>query len=206
MKGMKTLRSALAPVIVSVCFAAPAWAETLSLDDLSQYLNSLGTVQADFVQKNDDGSSASGTLILKRPGRMRLEYGGLNDPLVLGSGGQVAIFDPASNEPPQRFPMSKTPLSLILAKNVNLSTAKMVVSHTEENGDTVVRAQDPAHPEYGSIDLIFSDTPLLKAWVINDDAGGSTRVNLTKLRLGGTVRDILFNVRSEARKRGTPLE
>lgn len=203
---MKTLRYALAPVIASICFALPAAAEKLSLKELSTYLNGLGTVQADFVQKNDDGSSAKGVLTLKRPGRMRLSYGGQNDPLVLGSGGQVAVFDPGSNEPPQRFPMSKTPLSLILAKNVDLTKAKMVVSHTEKSGDTVVRAQDPAHPEYGSIDLIFSGAPLLKAWVIHDEGGGSTTVQLTKMRLGGTVRDAEFNIRSEARRRGTPLE
>ncbi|RPE64858.1 outer membrane lipoprotein-sorting protein [Pacificibacter maritimus] len=202
---MKTLRLALAPVIASVCFAMPAMAEKLSLQDLSAYLNSLGTVQADFVQTNDDGSKSNGILTLKRPGRMRLEYGGGNDALVLGSGGQVAIFDPASNEPPQRFPMSKTPLSLILAKNVDLTTAKMVVSHTEENGDTIVRAQDPAHPEYGSIDLVFGDRPILKAWVINDDTGGSTTVQLTKMQLGGSVRDREFNIRAEASERGTPL-
>lgn len=203
---MKILRFAFAPVIASVCFALPAWADKLSLDQVSTYLNSLGTVQADFVQTNDDGSSATGVLTLKRPGRIRLEYGDDTDPLVLGAGGQVAIFDPASNEPPQRFPMSKTPLSLILAQNIDLTAAKMVVSHTEQNGDTVVRAQDPAHPEYGSIDLIFSSTPLLKAWIVNDDTGGATKVNLTKMRLGGTVRDIKFNIRAEARRRGTPLE
>lgn len=203
---MKTLRYALAPVIASVCFALPAAAEKLSLNELSGYLNSLGTVQADFVQMNDDGSTSNGVLTLKRPGRMRLSYGGQDDPLVLGSGGQVAIFDPASNEPPQRFPMSKTPLSLILANDVDLSRAKMVVSHTEKDGDTIVRAQDPNHPEYGSIDLIFGDRPVLKAWVINDESGGSTTVQLTKMRLGGTVRDTEFNIRSEARRRGTPLE
>jgi outer membrane lipoprotein-sorting protein len=203
---MKTFRYALAPVIASVCFAFPAMAEKLSLQELSGYLNSLGTVQADFVQDNDDGSSSKGVLTLKRPGRMRLSYGGVNDPLVLGSGGQVAVFDPGSNEPPQRFPMSKTPLSLILASDVDLTRAKMVVSHTEKNGDTIVRAQDPEHPEYGSIDLVFGDRPILKAWVINDESGGSTTVQLTKMRLGGTVRDADFNIRSEARRRGTPLE
>lgn len=203
---MKTLLHAIAPVIASVCFALPAAAEKLSLKEVSAYLNSLGTVQADFVQKNDDGSSSKGALILKRPGRMRLSYGGEGAPLVLGAGGQVAVFDPGSNEAPQRFPMSKTPLSLILASDVDLSRAKMVVSHTEKNGDTIVRAQDPEHPEYGSIDLVFGDRPILKAWVINDDSGGSTTVQLTKMRLGGAVRDSEFNIRSEARRRGTPLE
>ncbi|WP_460273116.1 LolA family protein [Celeribacter sp. ULVN23_4] len=197
---------ALAPALIALSAAAPAMAEKLPLSELSAYLNGLSTVEADFTQTNDDGSKSDGSVTIKRPGRMRLDYGGANEALVLVSGGQVAVFDPGSNEPPQRFPLSKTPLSLMLARNVDLSKAKMVVSHTEQNGDTVVRAQDPDHPEYGSIDLIFSATPVLKAWVIHDDTGGSTTVQLTKMKLGGSVSDREFNIRSEADRRGTPLD
>ncbi|WP_417242020.1 LolA family protein [Celeribacter sp.] len=202
---MTFIRTALAPALVVISLAAPAAADKLSLDQLSQYLNTLGTVSADFVQTNDDGSRSNGVLTIKRPGRMRLEYTTSKD-LVLTSGGQVGVFDAGSNEPPQRFPLSKTPLNVILKNNVNLSQARMVVSHTEENGDTVVRAQDPAHPEYGSIDLIFSDTPVLKAWVVHDDTGGSTTVQLTRMRLGGNVPDAQFNIMAEADKRGTPVD
>lgn len=197
---------ALAPALIALSAAAPAMAEKLPLSELSAYLNGLSTVEADFTQTNDDGSKSDGSVTIKRPGRMRLDYGGENEALVLVSGGQVAVFDPGSNEPPQRFPLSKTPLSLMLARNVDLTKAKMVVSHTEQNGDTVVRAQDPDHPEYGSIDLIFSATPVLKAWVIHDDTGGSTTVQLTKMKLGGSVSDREFNIRSEADRRGTPLD
>ncbi|WP_417269380.1 LolA family protein [Celeribacter sp.] len=202
---MTLFRIALAPALFVLSLAAPAAAEKLSLDQLSNYLNTLGTVTADFVQTNDDGSRSKGVLTIKRPGRMRLEYETSKD-LVLTSGGQVGVFDAGSNEPPQRFPLSKTPLNLILKNNVNLSQARMVVSHTEQNGDTIVRAQDPAHPEYGSIDLIFSDTPVLKAWVVHDDTGGSTTVQLTKMRLGGKVSDGQFNIHAEANRRGTPLD
>lgn len=204
---MKRFLTALAPAaLIALSSVAPAAAEKLSLSTLSTYLNSLGTVQADFVQTNDDGSKSSGEVTIKRPGRMRLDYGGDNDALVLVSGGQVAVFDPGSNEPPQRFPLSQTPLSVILKRNVDLNAAKMVVSHREQNGDTIVRAQDPDHPDYGYIDLIFSATPVLKAWVIHDQGGGSTTVQLTKMSLGGSVSDRTFNIRAEANRRGTPID
>ena len=204
---MKRFLTALAPAaLIALSSVAPAAAEKLSLSTLSTYLNSLGTVRADFVQTNDDGSKSSGEVTIKRPGRMRLDYGGNNDALVLVSGGQVAVFDPGSNEPPQRFPLSQTPLSVILKRNVDLNAAKMVVSHREQNGDTIVRAQDPDHPDYGYIDLIFSATPVLKAWAIHDQGGGSTTVQLTKMSLGGSVADRTFNIRAEANRRGTPID
>lgn len=203
--GMKMFRFSLAPVLASLAFATPAVAEKLSLSTLSDYLNGLGTVSADFVQTNDDGSQSAGKLVIKRPGRMRLEYTD-SAALVLTSGGQVAIFDPGSNEPPQRFPLNKTPLNLILKRNVDLTTARMVVSHTEQNGDTIVRAQDPAHPEYGAIDLIFGASPILKAWVVYDESGGETTVQLTKMQLGGRIADRDFAIHAEAKARGTPIE
>lgn len=202
---MKLFRFALAPALAVLTLATPAVAEKLSLAEISAYLNGLGTVEAEFTQINDDGSRSNGQLTIKRPGRMKLEYAG-SGAMVLTGGGQVAVFDPGSNEPPQRFPLSQTPLNLILKRNVDLTTAKMVVSHTEQNGDTFVRAQDPDHPEYGSIDLIFGDRPILKAWIVNDDAGGSTTVQLTKMRLGGSVGDGLFNITRVARERGTPVD
>ncbi|AJE45134.1 LolA family protein [Celeribacter indicus] len=204
---MKRFLTALAPaVLFALSTVAPAVAEKLPLSTLSAYLNGLSTVQAEFVQTNDDGSRSNGTVTIKRPGRIRLEYGGPGDPLVLGMGGQVAVFDPGSNEPPQRFPMSQTPLNVILARNIDLTRAKMVVSHTERNGDTIVRAQDPDHPEYGYIDLIFSNTPVLKAWIVHDESGATTEVQLQRMSLGGSVSDGVFNIRSEARRRGTPLD
>ena len=204
--SMKVIRTALAPALVFACSAFPAFAEKLSLSEISAYLNGLGTVSADFTQLNDDGSRSTGVLTIKRPGRMRLEYGGQYDPLVLVSGGQVGVFDPGSNEPPTRFPLNQTPLSIILKKNVDLSTAKMVVSHTERNGDTIVRAQDPNHPEYGYIDLIFSDTPILKAWIIKGQDGSTTEMRLTKMRLGGNQPERKFSIRAEAKQRGTPID
>ncbi|HCI99679.1 MAG TPA: cell envelope biogenesis protein LolA, partial [Sulfitobacter sp.] len=57
------------------------------------------------------------------------------------------------NQPAETYPLSKTPLSIILAANVNLGQAKMVTGHNYDGTATTVRAQDPAHPEYGNIEL-----------------------------------------------------
>ncbi|SLN68517.1 lipoprotein chaperone [Aquimixticola soesokkakensis] len=201
----QTFRALFAPLAfaaTTALAAVPAAAEVVPLATLSQYLNGLGTVQAQFTQTNDDGSTSSGNVTIKRPGRIKLDYPA-DKTMVMGSGGQVAIFDGKSNEAPTRFPMATTPLNLILARDIDLTTSRMVTAHQEVNGDTMVRAQDPDHPEYGSIDLYFGGNPLvLKAWVVNDDAGGATTVQLTQMSLGGSVSDRLFNIRAEMSARG----
>ncbi|MCV6825715.1 MULTISPECIES: LolA family protein [Halocynthiibacter] len=191
---MKMFRYLLAPIL-AVGMALPAAAEKIPLDVLSNYINSLKTATTTFKQINGDGTVSTGTLYMHRPGRARFEYAEPDDTLVVAGGSQVAIFDGKSNTGPEQYPLKRTPLSLILARNVNLRNAKMLVAHQAFGQDTVVRAQDPEHPEYGSIDLIFSDNPVrLKEWIINDSGGGSTRVMLNDLQTGVSLRAGLFNI------------
>ena len=71
-----------------------ASAEKFSLVELSNYFNKLDTFQANFRQFSDDGSEAKGVIQIKKPGRLRIDYKEPEDLLILGSGGQLAIFDP----------------------------------------------------------------------------------------------------------------
>jgi outer membrane lipoprotein-sorting protein len=177
--------------------ALPAAAQQLSLQEISNYLNSLGTATGGFTQVNADGSLSEGTFYLKRPGRVRFEYDDASGLFVAG-GGQVAVFDAASNEGPQRFPLSETPLSIILADNVNLGRAGMVTGHVSDGTRTMVTAQDPQHPEYGSIQLVFTADPVeLRQWVITDDTGSQTTVILNDMQTGVQIGDRAFNIQAE---------
>ena len=147
---MKLLHLILA-TLFSLTLVTSASAEKLSLAEISAYLNAMQTAQAEFTQINDDGTISTGQMFIRRPGRVRFEYDPPEESLVMAGGGQVAVFDAKSNQPPERFPLTKTPLNLILARNINLDRAKMVVGHTADATTTSVIAQDPQHPEYGSI-------------------------------------------------------
>jgi outer membrane lipoprotein-sorting protein len=199
---MKTFRALLAPLAL-IAFAAPALADEIPLKDISAYLNSLTTADTDFTQVNADGSVATGKLYIQRPGRARFEYAPPDKSLVLASGGQVAIFDAKSNQAPEQYPLKRTPLNLILASNIDLSRAKMVVAHKEDKNATQVVAQDPEHPEYGTIALVFTANPTtLRQWVITDDLGQKTTVILGDLHKGANYKASTFSFEIEARKRG----
>ncbi|KQB15408.1 outer membrane lipoprotein carrier protein LolA [Rhodobacter capsulatus] len=193
--------AALLPVLM-LALAAPAWAEKIPLAQLSAYLNGLTTAEAAFTQVNADGSKSTGKLYLKRPGRMRFEYTD-DKTLVLASGGQVAIFDPKSNQIAEQYPLKRTPLNLILADRIDLAQARMVVGHEAEGANTAVVAQDPQNPEYGTIRLVFSANPVtLRRWVITDDAGAKTVVILDQLKPGVDPGSLMFSIvaETEARK------
>ena len=193
------LTAAALPVVLG----SPARAAELSLGEISTYLNSLQTLQAQFTQVNDDGSILAGTLYMKRPGRMRFEYDPPEKSLVLAGSGQVAIFDGRSNQGPEQYPLKRTPLNLILERNVDLSRRKMVVGHKSDGVTTTVVAQDPDHPDYGTLELVFSSSPVeLRQWVVTDGGGNQTTVILGEMIKGGDFSTFLFNISHEKDKRG----
>lgn len=191
----------LAPL--ALLLPLPAAAEKISLAAISDYLNGLTTVETDFTQVNSDGSISTGKLYIHRPGRVRFEYAPPDRSLVIAGGQQVAIFDAKSNQPPEQYPLKRTPLNLILAANIDLGRAKMVVGHAEDGTSTRVRAQDPENPEYGTIELVFTANPVeLRQWVITDDLGAQTTVILGEMAKGGKLGASLFNITMETEKRG----
>jgi outer membrane lipoprotein-sorting protein len=199
--GMITRRAVLAPLAL-LMFTLPAQAEKIGLGTISQYLNGLTTVETDFTQVNADGSISTGKLFIRRPGRVRFEYAAPDVSLVLASAGSVAIFDDKSNQPPEQYPLTRTPLNLILAETVDLGRSGMVVAHSADGTSTRVKAQDPAHPEYGTIDMVFTADPVeLRQWVITDESGQDTTVILGEMQKGGSFPASLFSIQSEMDRR-----
>ena len=193
----------LAPIAFCLTALPVLAAEKLSLKDISQALNALKTVKGAFTQINDDGSITTGTIYIKRPGRARFEYNPPAPALVMAGGGQVAIFDPKSNLPPEQYPLKRTPLNLILKRNVHLNQENKVVGHDFDGTTTSVTAQDPKNPELGTIKMIFSGPPIeLRQWVITNQDGSQTTVILGDVTRGGSIASSLFSIPTEINKRG----
>ncbi|MEL7099332.1 MAG: outer membrane lipoprotein carrier protein LolA [Pseudomonadota bacterium] len=193
------MRAFLSSLALAVTLAAPAAADKLPLADISAYLNDMKTAEGTFTQINGDGSISNGRIYIKRPGRVRFEYDGPDSPLVVAGSNTVVIVDPKSNEPPESYPLRRTPLSIILAERVDLGRARMVTGHEFDGTATVVTAQDPDNPEYGNIQMKFTGNPVqLRQWVISDSGGGQSTVVLRDLETGGSLPNRLFDVGSPA--------
>ena len=106
--------------VVFLTTASILKADPYSLANISQYLKNLKILKADFSQINADGTISSGTILIKRPGRMRFEYYRPEKTLVLVSAGALAIFDPKGDDAPITYPIKNNPISLILKGEVDL--------------------------------------------------------------------------------------
>jgi outer membrane lipoprotein-sorting protein len=193
------IRTLIAATAFSLA-ALPALAQQLSLGEISRYLNTITSATSPFTQINSDGTISTGEISIKRPGKVRFDYNPPEKALVMATAGAVYILDRKLNAQPDTYPMNQTPLSIILARNVDLTRAGMVTGHSFDGTATVVTAQDPKRPEYGSIQLKFTGNPVeLRQWVINDGNG-----NLTTVVLGGLTKgnlpNSLFNIDAEVAK------
>ncbi len=199
----RIMKRMFAAALAACLVTAPAAADRLSLKEVSTYLNTLTNARADFVQVNGDGSRSSGTLTLKRPGRARFEYDPPNEAaLVLASGGQVAVFDDRASGRPEQYALRQTPLNILLARNVDLTRTRMVTGHGEQGDRTIVQAQDPDHPEYGTIWMYFNQNPVrLSEWLITSDTGEKTRIILEPFTNPGNLPPSLFDVSREIGRR-----
>lgn len=193
MRFLKTIT-----LTAALAFAATgAMADKLPLGSISSYLNAMTTAKGDFTQINGDGTISTGTIYIKRPGRVRFEYNAPDTGLVIAGSNTVVIYDKKSNQAPETYPLARTPLSIILARDVNLSQAKMVTGHSYDGTATTVTAQDPENPQYGNIQMKFTGpNPELRQWIINDGNGGQTTVILGQLTKGGNLANKLFDVGS----------
>ena len=191
---MRKLTSAILAIGLAVSAPLAAAAQQLSLGEISGYLNQLRTAKGDFTQINDDGSISSGTIYIKRPGKVRFEYNAPDSGLVIAGANTVVIYDKKSNQPAETYPLARTPLSIILAENVDLGRAKMVTGHSYDGTATTVTAQDPANPQYGNIQMKFTGNPVqLRQWIINDGNGSATTVVLGDMQVGGNISNSLFD-------------
>jgi len=184
--------------------AAPAaMAQQLSLSEVSSYLNGLQTATGGFTQINGDGTISTGTIFIKRPGRVRFEYNPPDESLFVAGGGQVAVFDPRATPGVERFPLNQTPLSIILERNVDLTRTNMVTGHTSDGTTTTVTAQDPERPQIGTIQMVFTSQPTeLRQWIVTDETGQQTTTILNDLATGMSIGERQFNITAEMSARG----
>jgi outer membrane lipoprotein-sorting protein len=185
-----------------VSLTSPVVAEKISLNEISSYFNAMTTAEAQFSQITDTGETSTGRLFIRRPGRIRFEYDPPEATLVVVGGGQVAVFDPKSRDEPLRFPLRHSPLNLVLEREVDLAQRDMVVAHFEAESQTAVTLQDAENPDYGFIQLIFTNNPVqLREWIVQDNSGGRTQIVLDSLTEGGRLSNVLFNIQYEMQKR-----
>ena len=163
-----------------------------TLDRLSAALNAIQTLKADFVQIDPDGRIEQGQVYIAKPGKMRFEYQPPSASLVVSDGIDIAVFNKKLNTA-DRYPLSTTPLNILLSNHVNLQRDKNVVGLEHQQGALIVDARSNDRRVSGNITIVFSDPGLeLRQWTVVDAQGLATTVSLKNVQTGVTLAPDLF--------------
>lgn len=163
---------------------------------VQQHLHAVTTMTADFTQTDRNGQTLSGTIQLKRPGRIRFQYQKGVPLLVVGDGKALTMIDYQVKQV-SRWPIGNTPLALLLDPDKDISAYARIIP--SENKDLILLAgQDPKHREYGSITVGFrrvAGAPgglTLEGWTVLDAQNNRTSVRLTNQRFNVPIDDSAF--------------
>lgn len=178
-----------------------AFAQNAVVDAVNTYLSNLKTATARFTQESADGSVATGTFYLQKPGKLRFEYDPPSPAMIIADGAIMAIFDNKSNRGPQRYPQSETPLSLLTRTDIDVTQSKFVRLIEVKGGQVHVTMFDPENQRRGTMRMIFDQSPMvLRKWVIIDGSGLESTVQLGPLSENISLDNKLFSVAHAVRQ------
>ena len=203
-----TLRTLAARAFVPLALAtlaAPTVAQAPAA--LTQVQGSLAATQsmtADFVQTDGKNRSLRGVLSLKRPGKIRFEYGGGANMLLVADGRALTFVDYDVGQK-SAWPIAKSPLAVLLGAAPDLQRIARVLPSPDPRV-VLVRARDARRPEFGTLILAFVRSPaapgglLLEGWTAFDAQNKKTTVKLDNQRFNVALADNAFTY-AEPKKR-----
>ena len=204
MRFSKSLACALAPVAI-IASAQPANAADTSADlaRVRQHITSVDTMTADFVQTDARARSAAGTLQLKRPGRVRFQYGS-GDLLLVADGKRLWFLDYQVGQK-NSWDLNKTPLGMLLADNPDVKKIGRIIPNDDKR-ILVVRTSSSGIIGTGTLVLAFLRSPdapgglQLYGWTAIDAQNKKTTVRLSNVRYNVPVSDATFSFKMPVKR------
>lgn len=189
------------PLVPAPLAAQPANAQSgkSDLDQVVSALRGISTMQADFTQTDRQGGVANGVMTLKRPGKIRFDYGKKSDFLVVSNGKSLYVVDYQVGQV-ERWPITNSPLGALFDPDRDVKRFGKLVA-TSNPQVLSVEVRDPDKPEFGVINLIFVRNAAapgglqLSHWVALDAQNHRTTVRLSNHRYGVSVADSAFTFR-----------
>jgi len=179
-------------------------AQSASIQHISDYINSFTSLQGEFTQVSPKGNLSRGVFYISKPGKMRFDYAPPNPFLIVADGKWLTIKNRAKEKGDQ-FPLSQTPLRLVLSRNVDLLRDTDILAFQEQDGLTSVTLEDKGGTLGGTLMLVFDQKQkALQQWVVIDSKNRRTTVTLDKIVAGIKADPQLFVVKIDRKERDSP--
>ena len=196
MTDMMISRRALIGGVIALAglAAAPARAAlAASPQAIANHFAGIKTMTGEFIQLGPKGDQIGGTFYIQRPGRIRFNYEDPSPVRVIADGKSVVVNN-RKLDTWDIYPLSKTPLKLLLDDRIDLSADS--VKSVKEDADltTIVLGNKNLFGD-STITMLFDPaTNDLRQWTIRDAQGKDTTVMIFNVKQGVKIDPKLFAV------------
>ncbi|MBN9076378.1 MAG: hypothetical protein BGN87_23990 [Rhizobiales bacterium 65-79] len=196
-----TVRAAVATLVMGAAAiavpapstAAPEQAVTASAQQIADHFATIKTMTGEFVQFGPNGEQTGGKFYIERPGKLRFDYDTKNNFKVIADGQSVAVSN-VRMKTYNIYPLSKTPLKLLLGNRIDLTGNE--VKDIEQSADaTTIKLADKSVFGDSKLTMMFDPkTYALKQWTVTDAQGKDTTVLIFNVQEGVPVDPSLFKI------------
>lgn len=160
---------------------------------IADHFSSVKTMQGEFVQFGPRGEQTGGKFFLQRPGKIRFNYEKPSPMRVISDGRSVVIGN-SKLKTWDIYPLSKTPLALLLDDRIDLK-GKMVRNVKEEPDLITIKLGDRSLFADSTITMMFDPKSYdLRQWTITDNQGKDTSVMIFNTETGVNFDKSVFAI------------
>lgn len=195
----RALSSAIRMAVLGTLLAAPfglaspaAAQASAAAQEIADHFSTIGTMTGDFIQFDANGNQTEGKFYIERPGKIRFDYSGARL-RVIADGNNVAVNNRKLNTW-DTYPLSKTPLKLLLNQRIDLASAGIESVKEDPDLTTIVMGDKSVFGD-SQITMMFDPkTYELRQWTIRDNQGKDTTVMVNNVRNGVTLDQSMFEI------------
>ncbi|WP_343312979.1 outer membrane lipoprotein carrier protein LolA [Brucella sp. BE17] len=171
---------------------AQAQSGVASAQKIADHFSSVRTMTGKFVQFGPKGEQTGGTFYIERPGKIRFNYD--KSPIRVIADGESVVINNRKLDTWDLYPLSKTPLKLLLASRIDLGGGRLESVKQDPDMTTLVLGDKSVFGN-SKITMMFDPKSYdLKQWTITDAQKLDTTVMIFDLRTGVRFTDDMFKI------------
>ncbi len=180
---------------VTIIFIYKSCFGNVNKERIIKYLQDFRSLNAEFVQINNNGGVLSGRILINRPGKARIEYNEI--PMLMISDGKRFATINKELKSIAFYNLADIPVNLFLYKNFKKKNIEISSTRDFEN-QLKIKIKNKENSK-GFVEIIFEKKPfIMKKWIIfQDDGQKKTQVLLNNLLLNKKNIASEFNIDRE---------
>ncbi len=172
---------------------AEAQASADAAQRIADHFSSVRTMAGEFVQFGPKGEQTGGKFFIERPGKIRFNYEAPAAFRVISDGKSV-VLNNQKLKTWDLYPLSKTPLKLLLDERIDLAGGK-VTGVKQEDDLTTIQLSDKSVFGNARLTMMFDPkTYELRQWTITDAQGKDTTVMIFNVQQGVKIPAEFFKI------------